>query len=118
MKATIRSRPTSPLECLVQMMHAFVPVYEAAAEVTVPPVEAVAAAVAVDGPAVAVAEFGSSFLTVKSVPVTLRVELLPVTVTVPEAVLFGNELQPAHSLPLSVQEILPPVPGEIVKSIR
>ena len=83
-----------------------------------PPVEAVATAVAVDGPAVAVAEFGSSFLTVKSVPVTLRVELPPVTVTVPEAMLFGNELQPDHSAPLRVQKILPPVPGEIVKTIR
>jgi hypothetical protein len=80
-------------------------------------VEAVATAVAVDGPAVAMPELGSSFLTARSVPVTLSVEPVPATVAVPEAVVFGTEVQPDHSVPLSVQEIVPPVPGEIVKSI-
>ena len=82
-----------------------------------PAVDAVAMAVAVDGPAVAVAALGSSFLMVRSVPVTLTVELLPVTVTLPEAVLLGTEKQPDHSVPLSVHDIVPPVPGEMVRSI-
>ena len=82
-----------------------------------PAVDAVAMAVAVDGPAVAVAALGSSFLMVRSVPVTLMVELAPVTEAVPEAVLFGTEKHPDHSVALSVQEIVPPVPGEMVRSI-
>ena len=86
-------------------------------EVALPPVDAVATTVATDGPAVAVPVLGSSFLTGRSVPVTLSVELVPVTVAVPEAVLFGTEKQPDHSVALSVQEIVPPVPGEMVKSI-
>lgn len=102
-------------ESRVQGMQAFVPMYDAGAEFTVPPVDAVAAAVAVE--TADALEFGSSLLIVKSVPVAVRVELLPVTITVPEPVLFGSDVQPARSVPFSVHEIFPPVPGEIVKSI-